>query len=984
MPGSNIESIQIDSSYSISYPVNSNNAAVYTAVELQYHFYNQGLKLSLNNAAKANQIQIVENPNMVTGTYSVRRDGKNLIVTAGDQFGFTGAAEYLTGTFFKKGLTTEPLWGNFRHTGVYTREMLNQKTGENRVMFQNIWAHAWAEAGGEAGVTEEGTPTSLPYVLAMVEAYRPGVIAFNEYWLSWVASDLEARMAALGYGCIYKPVERAAYSPNVTSDRQASSDRVSHTTNANAPDSIIFYDRSQVTLVSGSDMWLSFGAVTTASTTLPNGYVKKTPVLRSNGYYHDNSLSGMGATIATFENAKGERFTVCCTHFDSNGTVAQRTVPWGNPIRWEQVEKLVTCLNTYQADFKAPILVGGDYNSADSYNEGTYTTQMIGADAAYNYSQAFTWNDMAPYGGNKQLPILTSACDLLVKGGFFNNKTATTDTTYNGSAHGYPIYNTDLGAYVEYVGSIANSSSSDGYKTSIDHVYSKNYSGSSIATTAYRNVCDPTTMMYADHKALLVDFDLNTSKDVAKFEDNDVAGDTWQGMNDYAAPTKGLGTQAEPYLIERPEHLAWLSRATNDITIANAFLGKNNGLSRIAFSGVYFKQTADLDLAGKAFTPIGYYQSGSNYVNRNAFGGVYDGGEFTIKNATINAQKDKGLASITTVVGLNEKNEEILKGDTYVSGIFGVIGSGATIKNIIAKNVDVGTILSTTASTSAATFGETISGVIVGMANGATITNCTTDVACSAAGVYAGGIVGFTNAATEISYCTNRAVVTGDIAAGGIIGSADANTITYNVNYGKINMITFTRWAGIGGIIGAYNLLNDTSANAVSYCVNAGKLTVIADRNASGSNHRVGMGGIIGNDNTAKLASYTYCFNLTEEFSATAEHTAIADNFLPCSGGIAGYAMDGTPTTARVYSNCYSVAGVTHVNAFGAPSEKDWTSGNANAYAGIITGDLNTTQVGNSLKGGSIAEAFKTCHYGVDASEITANEIYLWIIRVAV
>ena len=762
MPGKGLESFQIDSSYSISYPTNSNNAAVYTAVKLQYHFYQHGLTLNLNDASKANQIQIVENPNMVTGAYSVHREGKNFVVTAGDQFGFTGAAEYLTGTLFKQGLTTESLWPNFRKTGVYTREMLDKKAGENRVMFQNIWAHDWTENGGEASVTGQRTKTSVPYVVAMVNIYRPAVIGFNEYWVTWPDSDLTARLHALGYSYVYKPLERGAYSPNTNTDRSVADKGV---------DSIIFYDRNQVKLVEGSDTWISFGG-TNKEAHVVNGFSGTTSAVGDNGFICGTVKDGMGATIATFENAKGERFTVCTTHFESNGCVLERAAPWGNPVRWEQVEKLLTCLTAYQADFLAAILIGGDYNSADSYEEGTYKTQMIGADAGYNYEQAFTWSDMETYGGNKTLPALTSACDLLVKGGFFNTKTATTNTTYNGSCNGYPIYNQTLGAYVEHTGSTVNDPSRDSYKSSIDHIYAKNYSGSTIETLAYRNICDPTTMTYTDHKALLIDFNLNTSKDASYQQNNDIAGETWQGMNDYAAPTEGKGTQAEPYLIERPEHLAWLARATNNFALGQAFLGKVTGYQRTAFSGVYFKQTADIDLAGLDFTPIGNYQSGSNYVNRHGFAGVYDGNGYAIKNATINAQKNSGNAAITNVVdtfkdATTNKSYVGLAGDTYVSGIFGLLGSGAVIKNIDAKNVKVGMLKNANGTTSADTYYETIAGVIVGMANGATVTNCTTDKNCSAVGVYAGGIVGFTNAANEISYNVNRATVTGDFAAGG-------------------------------------------------------------------------------------------------------------------------------------------------------------------------------------------------------------------------
>ncbi len=946
---------------------------------MQYHFYKHGLTLNLNDASKASQIQIVENPNMVTGTYSVRREGKNLVVTAGDQFGFTGAAEYLTGTLFKQGLTTETLWGDFYHKGVYTREML-ENTGEMRVMFQNIWVHNWMENGVAATVTNQETKTSLPYLLAMVKAYRPAVIGFNEFWQSWTDTTevkLISRMEGLGYGCVYKPTELKKYNPCM--------DVTSRAANAEA-DSIIFYDKSQVELVEGSDIWLSYGAFQNASETV-NGYTQTKPIVRTSGpyagYYQDNGSSGMGATIATFKNAKGEQFTVCCTHFESNGTVSERTVPWGNAIRWEQVEKLMVCLNNYQKDFPAPVLIGGDYNSADDYAPGTYTTQMIGDGASHNFSQTFTKADTDVYGswwngkGNQTRPILTSACEILKEHDFFNAKTATTNTTYNHSCNGYPTYNAALGAYVKHTGSIVNDPAKDGYNGSIDHIYCKNVTGSTIETLAYRNICDPTTMTYTDHKALLIDFNLNTDKDAECAEyikDNDIAGETWNGMNDYAAPTEGSGTLGDPYLIERPEHLAWLARATNDAQFASYFLCKIEK-SRMAFQGVYFKQTADIDLAGLDFTPIGNYQSYSNYANRHGFGGIYDGDGYAIMNATINAQKNSGSAATAGYAT-----------DTYTSGIFGLLAGNAVVKNIKAKNIDVGTILNANATTSAGVFGETFSGVIAGLMIGAsTVTNCTTDANCSAAGVYAGGIVGYQNSATEVSYCVNRATVTGDRAAGGIIGAAEAHTITYNVNYGSINLITFKRWAGVGGIIGAYSLNegNGTQANAVSYCVNAGKLTAI-DRNASdGGNQRVGMGGIIGNDDDAKIASYANCFNLASEYTATVENVRGSKNFLASAGGIAGYAMDTTPSVLRTYSNCYTVAGTTDANYYGtAKNDFAWNwngmnstqSGvNGSDYAGLMSGDLSDAQVKNAVGADNFEKAFDTCVYGADAADIEAN-----------
>ena len=62
----------------------------------------------------------------------------------------------------------------------------------------------------------------------------------------------------------------------------------------------------------------------------------------------------------------------------------------------------------------------------------------------------------------------------------------------------------------------------------------------------------------------------------------------WDGT--WETWTQGSGTQADPYLIETPQHLAWLARQVN------------NGVSM--YNGVYFRLTNDLDLNSEEWTLI--------------------------------------------------------------------------------------------------------------------------------------------------------------------------------------------------------------------------------------------------------------------------------------------------------------------------------------------------------------------------------------------
>lgn len=105
----------------------------------------------------------------------------------------------------------------------------------------------------------------------------------------------------------------------------------------------------------------------------------------------------------------------------------------------------------------------------------------------------------------------------------------------------------------------------------------------------------------------------------------------------------------------------------------------------------YFKQTADIDLTGVAWEPIGY--SGSYY-----FAGNYDGDGHTISNATSTGKKDDkghatagifGWVAFGSVENLHVKNANFVATGqneySYVGGIAGVC-YGSSIKNCSVVN----------------------------------------------------------------------------------------------------------------------------------------------------------------------------------------------------------------------------------------------------------------------------------------------------------
>ena len=90
------------------------------------------------------------------------------------------------------------------------------------------------------------------------------------------------------------------------------------------------------------------------------------------------------------------------------------------------------------------------------------------------------------------------------------------------------------------------------------------------------------------------------------------------------APWQGEGTELSPFIIYTAEDLAAIG-------------------SNPEYLGAYFKQTADIDLAGINWTPISPEYG-------EAYSGVYDGNGYTISNLTINTDtfKKVGLFGYTS------------------------------------------------------------------------------------------------------------------------------------------------------------------------------------------------------------------------------------------------------------------------------------------------------------------------------------------------
>lgn len=168
--------------------------------------------------------------------------------------------------------------------------------------------------------------------------------------------------------------------------------------------------------------------------------------------------------------------------------------------------------------------------------------------------------------------------------------------------------------------------------------------------------------------------------------------------NSYAG---GDGSKTNPYEIAKAEQLAKLTRDVNNGNTPQAFLGK------------YFKLTADIDLSGGIWMPIGKYYNDGNGNNRLFFG-KFDGNGHVIKNMHIqwedvDARKAKSVwglfstlqgessTNLTTVTNLIIENATVEKksgfspdgSGYYVGVVAGEIYGNTELSNIIIHGSEI-------------------------------------------------------------------------------------------------------------------------------------------------------------------------------------------------------------------------------------------------------------------------------------------------------
>ena len=212
--------------------------------------------------------------------------------------------------------------------------------------------------------------------------------------------------------------------------------------------------------------------------------------------------------------------------------------------------------------------------------------------------------------------------------------------------------------------------------------------------------------------------------------------------------------------------------------------------------------TADIDLTGKDWTPIG-----TDYDN--SYKGTFDGGGHTITGLTFTTN------------------------DEY-AGLFGWLNRAGTVKNVVMEGVQI---------TSNQIYGGSIGGV-VGSGWG-TIENCSVSGSVSGT-VYVGGVVGV-QIGGSITGCRSSATVKGTVDVGGVAGQTNSNaTMTACYATGSMTLeIASQNNIDVGGAVG-FN-----GGSRILACYATGNVT-----STGSSTVNVYIGGFCGYNSTTVTACY--------------------------------------------------------------------------------------------------------------------------------
>ena len=345
----------------------------------------------------------------------------------------------------------------------------------------------------------------------------------------------------------------------------------------------------------------------------------------------------------------------------------------------------------------------------------------------------------------------------------------------------------------------------------------------------------------------------------------------------YAA--NGTGTASDPY----------------QISTASALQAINNNPS------AHYKLTANINLSGMEFEPIGNVDSG-------AFTGSFDGNGFTISNLNVYSGKYAALFGYNDGLVKNVTLSSVsVFGTKYIAGVVAYNGSNATLQNC---SVLGGSIKSEGAISSVYAGG--IVGYNAGLiqSNGAKLENSANIDINSTTSIWSAGIIGYSSSTLNLTNCKNYGSVSAYNSnsyarAAGIV-SESSKTIYLNNsdNYGEIYAhsahTSYSNGESLSGGLVSFGTVQfsecsnkgNVSSSSFGYSYSGGFVGV-GTINASNSynngkvssysvNYKSFSGGFVSYNNSSN-------FNIESSFNS-GNVSSSSDHDYSYSGGFVGYA----------------------------------------------------------------------------------------------
>ena len=330
-------------------------------------------------------------------------------------------------------------------------------------------------------------------------------------------------------------------------------------------------------------------------------------------------------------------------------------------------------------------------------------------------------------------------------------------------------------------------------------------------------------------------------------------------VNNLDTSFSGSGRSSSPYLISSAQELAGLA------------YNVNNGND---YSGVYFRQTVNVDLSAYWWDPIG--NSSTIF-----FSGYYDGNNYTISGLFTQSDGDyKGLIGNMRDGGIENVGiiDSTIVGDYYTGGIVGycdrisidnsyfngkVRGLGYYTGGI-AGYCNKTTIIRNIYNSGSVNGGDYVGGIAGYIANRSIIDSAYNQGNIGGA-YFVGCIVGYVSEQGSITKSYNTGIITGRFYLGGSVGQCYSNSDLSDL----YNSGTITGNYYVGGLVGSiypnstisrsYNLNTISGFNYVGGIAGETLGTIVNSFNVgavSGNGNCVG--GIVGRNYSTALTSYCY------------------------------------------------------------------------------------------------------------------------------